>query len=289
MLGSCIDVITMAGTPVGIREHLQTKPDCPAQYQDARQLPVSEVVSLIFDTHDGASRLKSGGSGVPLSSTLILTNERLIVEMSGAGKLALDEGLFARCVEVRCDAPHGAFHNIHGAESPAQFAKQLESDTGQFYGATWEYWLSTLSANWDFVVKKFGAWLPRVKDKLVKRIGDACHKRVNNRILDGMAFSAWVGVIASHFNVLPLTKDEVIDSFAVVLTEVFARQSEGTTPLAKQIIAALKGLFDENPHRFPDFKTAQDQRSPMSVYGYRYTSKKYGDLVIPPEISGGYK
>ena len=280
MIGSCNDVKTMTGTPVGIREHLQTKPDCPVFYQDTRQFPVSELSSLIFDVHDGASRLKSGGNGVPLSSTLIVTNERFIVEMSGAGKLALDEGLFARCVEVGCDAPHGAFHNIHGAASPAQFAKQLESDTGQFYGATWEYWLTMLSTNWGFVVKKSNTWLPLVKSKLVERLGDACHKRVNNRILDGMAFSAWVGVIASHLNVLPLTKKEIIDSFAVVLTEAFARQEEGTTPLAKQIIATLKGLLDENPHRFPDFKTAQDQRSPMSVYGYRYTSKKYGDLFL---------
>ena len=280
ILGSCDEVKTMTGTPVGIREHLHTKPDCPVFYQDTRQFSVSEVVNLIFDTHDGASRLKSGGSGIPISSTLILTNERLIVEMSGAGRLALDEGIFARCVEVRCDAPHGAFHNIHEAESPAQFAKQLENDTGKYYGATWEYWLTILSANWEFVSEKFNSWLPLVKRKLAKRIGDVCHQRVNNRILDGMAFSAWVGVIASHFNVLPLTKNEVIDSFAVVLTEVFARQSEGTTPLAKQIVVALKGLLDENPYRFPDLKMSQGQRSAMSVYGYRYTSKKYGDLFL---------
>lgn len=279
-IGSCDEVKTMTGTPVGIREHLQTKPDCPVFYQDTRQFPVSELSNLLFDVHDGASRFKSGSSGVPLSSTLILTNERLIVEMSGAGKLALDEGLFARCVEIGCDAPYGAFHNIHGAESPAQFAKQLENDTGQYYGATWEYWLTMLSANWDFVVKKFDTWLPRVKSKLVERLGDACHKRVNNRILDGMAFSAWVGVIASHFGVLPLTKNEVIDSFAVVLAEVFARQSEGTTPLAKQIIATLKGLIDENPYRFPDFRTLQDRSSPTSVYGYRYTTKKDGELFL---------
>ena len=86
MIGPC-DVKTMTGTPVGVREDLLSKPDLPVCYQDSRQFAYGDLLDLLFDVTNGATRLKSGTDYAEIAAILILTNERFLEEMNGSSKV----------------------------------------------------------------------------------------------------------------------------------------------------------------------------------------------------------
>lgn len=280
MLGSCVEVRTMSGTPIGIREHLLSKSDVPVFFQDTRQFTPEDLIALIFDVADGATRLKSGAKYESISATMILSNERNIVDMASTGKLALDEGIFARSIEVECDAEFGAFHNIHGAGSPAQFAKELEDATAKYQGAVWPFWLRKLSENWDIVLKRHSEWLPKVKGLLAKKAGDASQLRINNRILDKLSFAAWTGVVAAKMGILPLERTEIIEAFAVVLRQSIAQQESGSTPLARRVVSQVKGYLDEHGARFPKLALCNQAQPGAALSGYKVASKTHGELFL---------
>lgn len=285
LIGPCSDVRTMSATPAGIREYLLTKPDMPAFFQDARQFPASELISLIFDLADGATRLKSGTSNTnesAIASTLILSNERHLVDMKRTGETLLDEGIFARCLEIDCNAQYGAFHDIHDAESPNEFAKQLETATSNYYGTAWPRWLRAISKNFEKIIASHRTLFPEIRQKLVENGGSESLKRVNNRIVESLAFSAWVGVIASKCKVLPLTQEEIVTAFSVALDQYINRQKNGVTPLTELIVAKIRGILDEQSNRFPTLDQFGKHVNGHAPSGYTHETKAGEKVYLWP-------
>lgn len=281
MIGHPEEVKTMSGTKIGIAETLLANPDAPTFFQDSRQLQSSDdLIGLIFDAADGAARLKNGLGQPRIKSTMILSNERLIEDMSFSGKNKIDEGVYARCLEIKCDAKFGAFHDIHEEDSPAEFAKKLANGCRKYYGGVWVEWIASLSNNWDFVLEKYQKWLEKVRQMIVDKISSQANARVNNRIIDSMAFSAWVGVVASELNIIPLKKSEVVDAFAHVLDQYLSRHALGTGPASNKLIAEVKGLLDENKSKFQNIENYDEEHARNGGYGYYSISKKNGKLYL---------
>lgn len=277
--GPITDVRTMSGTPVGIRELLAANPDVPVFFQDTRQFATPELIDLIFDVADGAARLISGSTKASIASTMILSNERRIIDMPKSKTLGLDEGLYARCLEIDCTAEFGVFHDIHDAPSAAEFAKQLERHSREYYGSVWPAWIDALSENWVEVTQLYEKWEPVVRKKLIKKVGDAANMRVNNRILDALVFSAWAGVIASRLKILPITKDEVIEAYALVLQQTIAQQTNGATPLATSLFEAIKVVLADNS-KFNELQFFNRCNGTSSLLGYRTQTKNHGNLYL---------
>lgn len=285
LIGPCSEVLTMSGTPAGIREYLLTKPDMPVFFQDARQFPATELISLIFDLADGATRLKSGTNNTnesAIASTLILSNERHLVDMKRTGEMLLDEGIFARCLEIDCSAQYGAFHDIHDAESPNEFAKQLEIATSNYYGTLWPRWLRSISKHFEKIVASHQTLFPKIRQKLVESGGNESLQRVNNRIVESLAFSAWVGVIASKCKVLPLTQDEIVTAYSVALDQYITRQKNGVTPLTELIVAKIRGFLDEQSNRFPTLDKFGQHNDGHTPIGYTHKTKAGETVYLWP-------
>jgi len=278
-IGSIDKVISMSGTKIGIIEHLLDRPDSPVFFQDIRQNDnIDNFIDLVFDTADGAGRLKSGEEQKKIAATMLLSNERLVVDMVSR-KVPIDEGVYARLFELVCCAPHGAFHDLHDCDTAANFADTIKENSAKYYGAVWPAWLQVLSKNWPKVLELYKAWLPKVKAAIAKRAGEAAHGRVNNRILDAMSFSAWAGLIAVNFNILPIKRIEIIDAFGLVMREYIDRQAAGSTPLTDQLVSAVRGCLDEGSGRFPRLKTFNDGQH-STVYGFRRKSRRHGELYL---------
>ena len=121
----------------------------------------------------------------------------------------IEEGIYARYFELVCCAPHGAFHNLHEFDDAAEFADNLKEKCERYFGAVWPALLLALSKDWSLVEKLYKEQLPKVKRAIAKRAGDGNYGRVTNRIMDALSFSAWVGVLACRFKVLPIKSVEI--------------------------------------------------------------------------------
>lgn len=279
--GPIDDVISMSGTKAGIIEYLLNHPDRQVCFQDMRQNDnVDNLIGLIFDSADGAGRMRFGEALQKIAATMILSNERLLVDMVRGKTAQIEEGIYARYFELVCCAPHGAFHNLHEFEDGAEFADNLKKNCEQYYGAVWPAFLEVLSKDWSVVGNLYNEQLPKVKASIAKRAGEADYGRVTNRILDSLSFSAWVGILACRFKVLPIKSVDIIDAFGLVMKEHVARQSSGSTPLVEELVSDVRGCIDEGVGRFPPLADFGDENHRSSIHGYRWKAKKHGELIL---------
>lgn len=280
LIGSIDEVATMVGSEAGLTAALADQNDRPVCFQDTRQVKNSQIfLGLLFSSADGAKRMVIGAKDGKLAATMILSNERLLADMPNT-KGSLDEGIYARFFEIYCNAEYGVFHNLHNAPSAADFAKSITADCSKYYGVMWPAWIQELSENWDEVLELHKKWIPKIKSKIVKRVGEVAEDRVTNRILDALTFSAWSGCIARKLGLLTVSNDEIVDAFTLVLTEYIARQASGATPLGDQVIAEVRGCLDVNVGNFPDLKSFNDPNPRAGILGYRTGTKKYGELFL---------
>lgn len=219
-------VRTMTGTAIGITEEILKHNHISVFFQDTRQIKDRQIlIDLIFSIADGASYMKSGAKRKNNSATVFLSNERFLADMATVKNSAIDEGVYARLFEIYCDAPYGVFHELHGFKDGKKFADMIENNCEVNYGAIWPSWIKVLSENWLEVVTLHDKWLPKVKAKIAKTAGSASLGRVNDRVLDSLSFSAWAGLIASHFNIFPIGKDEIVEAFGLVMKKYVSRQA----------------------------------------------------------------
>jgi hypothetical protein len=281
IIGDPDEVITMSGTRIGILDHLASKPDQPAFLQDTRQSDsAADLLNIIFEVADGAGRLRRGESPRKIAASMILSNERNLIDMAGEKKGSLDDGIFSRVLEINLTRTEGAFHHFHGEPSAADFATKLEQIYSECYGTAWPVWLKALSDQWPTVEQLYEKWLPLVKAKIAKYAGAAEISAISNRLLDALAFSAWAGCIASRFGILPIERAEITDAFGLVFAEHVALQLKATTPVGDKLIKDVRGFLDENYARFPDLKSFDSDTPRPTVYGYRRVSRRHGDVFL---------
>jgi hypothetical protein len=281
MIGHPSEVRTMSGTKAGIQSHLAAKPDQPVYFQDARQIDnANDLLDIIFDVADGAGKMKFGNPPKTIAAAMILSNERNFMDMAKVQKGSIDEGIYARLLEINFDGPHGAFHNLHGEPSAADFAKKLEAVFSECYGTVWPAWLKSVSSHWTEVTDLHAQWIPKIKTKIAIHADGIQISAINSRLLDALVFYAWVGCIASHLGILPVKKAEIADAFGFVFAQQLLRQLKGTTPLGDRLIKHVCGFLDENHARFPslDYFDVDTHRS--GVLGYRYSTKSGDDVFL---------
>jgi hypothetical protein len=279
--GNQVGVLQMAGTEVGIYEQLESCADRPICFQDLRQFAsVEGFMRLVFSSADGATRVKHRTPPRQLSSSPIISNERGVMDISTRNAGSLDEGLFARYIELMTDGPFGMFHYLHGAKDAKEFAESLSAATEKYHGTVWPAWLQALSENWQWVLDRYDRWSPLLRKKIAAYAGDDELSAVDNRMLDGLVFSAWAGVIASILGILPLKPSEVRDAFGLVFAEHINRRRTGNTPLADKVIAEVRGYIDAHSGRFPVLKWFDGEESRSSISGYQYNLKNIGKVYL---------
>ena len=283
MLGAPSDVKTMSGTRIGILDYIASRPDLPVLFQDTRQLDsTNDFIRLIFDIAEGADRLRYGEKPRKMAATVITSNECNIVDMARGKNVGFDEGLCARILEINLSRPNGAFHNLHGEDSPAAFAKRIETYMGELYGTAWPVWLAKLQENWPSVIK-YRKFMPSVKQAILKHTTTLEISAIQNRLLDALAFSAWAGCLASHFGVLPIKKSDIYRAFGLVLSEQFARQAKGFTPVGEQLLKDVRGHIDENSSHFPPLTDFSEERQ-QKIAGYHVKIKNHALYLFLPSV-----
>lgn len=276
----------LQGTAIGVIDRLSQSPGQAVCFQDSRQFAsADEFQSLLFSVADASSRFKYGQTTKPLQCTLILSNERSLLDMAARDKANLDEGVFGRYLEIHAESAHGMFHDIHEADNAAEFARELETRAEEYSGAVWPVWIASLAHNWHKSIRNNNHNFKHEQDELffgLDELGleESELEAVDQRLIREAAFSLWAGVLASEMGVIPFSKNEIRTAFQQVLKAYLGHRKSGRTPVAERVIEAVRGYVDQNPMRFPKLEDYGSNEVKNGCSGYRHKTRDGQELIL---------
>lgn len=270
------------GSEPGFRQHLSQYPGQCVCYQDIQLSgDISKIIRLIFGLADSSSRHLKDGPNEPLNCVTIFSNERSIIEMSRCDHRDINGGLFARVFEIYADAPYGMFHDIHDADSSGDFAKHLHQLASQNAGVVWPAWIQAISDHWNDIEGWWKRGFPAVSKRVFAHVdlGNQL-SAVDRRMVDELAYSAWIGIVANKLGILPFNADDIHAAFGEVITSQVARRGKGQTPLAKRAIETVRGYIDQNRGRFPPLSDYGTEKVRAGIVGYQHINKRGEELYL---------
>lgn len=271
----------LQGTAIGVIDRLSQSPGQAVCFQDSRQFAsADEFQSLLFSVADASSRFKYGQTTKPLQCTLILSNERSLLDMAARDKANLDEGVFGRYLELHAESKHGMFHDIHEADSAAEFARELETRAEEFSGAVWPIWIDSLAKKWRDIESGYLSEFNTEQYYLLSQLGGDKLTAVDQRLIREFGFSMWAGILASELKILPFSEEEISKTFQHVLKSYLARRSAGMPPCTERVIEVVRGYIDQNPGRFPKLEDYGSNEVKNGCSGYRHKTRDGQELIL---------
>ena len=279
-------VQSASATDLGLREFAEEHVDEAACIEETRQMSnVGGLFRLIYDVSSGGHRLISRASHAPrgtqpLRSVLIFSNEKNLHDMSAAHRQPLDEGIEARVFELRINAQFGAFHALPPGMTAAEFSDYLSRRAKETNGAVWPVWLRLLADNAPSIRR----WKAKHFATLIEDIDPQYAQRssVQKRLLNLVASWAFAGCVAAQLKLLPVTRDEIVNAFALVVAEKFAADEQSSTPFAEQVLSEVRHIVDAQAGNFLRWPPG-DAGDARNAYGYRkHIDGKDVFLFFPP-------
>ncbi|MBV5311218.1 DUF927 domain-containing protein, partial [Chromatium okenii] len=179
------------------------------------------------------------------------------------------------------------FTNYHNNE-PHIFVDNLKEACGNFYGTAGPTFIASLLQNTsddaslsELISKQF-----RTAKEVLRSDIKTTLIPEQGRVVDRLALFLTAGYLASEFNILPYTKDEIIDAVRVVRDNWFA----GNTDLADKDrgIKAVIAFLQQNIARFvaidKDGNKPIDVSEPYKLAGYRQKRSMGNCFLIIPSV-----
>lgn len=278
---------TFAGTTKGVEGKLREHSDAPAFMDELRQADVpSDLVKLVFDLENGASRKVSSGSQQvvqrgALRVALVLANESTLVEITSGSRVKINEGLAARLIEVHIEGPYGAFHILPPDMTAKQFSEHMKQVTSRFYGAVWDAWVPAVAKNSQRIRDSLPEKLAQAEEELLQ--GLPVEDPVTARLVRGMAVWARAGLMAVRAKLLDTDRETIMAALRLVLEEHLKRNVHGSHSVADQVVKAVRACIDQNLGKFPplaQFHSAQHS----GIYGYRVGHGEDAEYLFLPSV-----
>lgn len=281
------DIETFAGTTKGVEGKLREHSDTPAFMDELRQADVpAELVKLVFDLENGASRKVSSASQQvvqrgPLRVALVAANESSLAEITSGTNVKVNEGIGARLIEVHIQAPHGAFHVLLANMTAKQTSEHMTDVTSRLYGTAWDVWVSSTAKKAQNVRKWLAENLVQVEEELVQ--GLQVNSPVTARLVRGMAAWACAGLLAMRFKLLDTDRKVIIAAVRLVLEEHLKRNVHGSHSVAEQVVGAVRACIDQNASKFPPLAQFHSPEH-SGIYGYRVGQGEDAEFLFLPSV-----
>lgn len=281
------DLKPASGTAKGIHMLMGDYPDEPFFLDDAHKLDdPAGLLRLGFNVGNSASRVVGSAAqtavvGKSVHCLLIASAERTIAESALSRAVQIDAGYGARVFELIVGAKHGVFNALDDGAEPAAFAKALATQSKRYYGAVWPAWVEAVARDLAKLKAKQRSWMPQIRQRLESAVeGD---DPVVGRMIDGYAGWLFALVLAIKYELIPLSKSEVIDAFCSVLTEQEQLRGAGKTQQQHEILSAVRFALDRNRQSFVPW---EDRNRPVNaMWGYtRNLGGKNFYLLLPPML-----
>lgn len=267
------EVLTMNSTVIGLNEYMVDHPDQAVYFEDAHgALAAAPLIQGIMDAGNSGGRLRSKrgvtGSAVdPVLCSMILSAERGVLETARANRKDINSGVFARLLEVHM-GQHGMFDNLCGFQDGAELAKHVKTESPKYMGLIGSTLLAHVGADW---AKARLLWIKKeqaIRSEIVKVAGSTGINGLNARLLDGLAFAAFIGCLLVHYKVVTVKRSDVYDSFGMVFKEHMERLKATSSPVAQSVIEAVRHFIQTNQGRFIPLAQAADASKPNGLAGY---------------------
>jgi hypothetical protein len=281
------EIESFSGTTKGIAAFLAQYRDCPVFMDEIRQADViADIIKLIFDLINGASRKTSSASQASLrtdslSCGLNLANESSLMEMATGSRARINEGTGARIFELHLQAPYGAFHARPNGMNGKQLSEYLEQASARRYGSFWDKLIPEVAKNAANIRQWISKQLPLIEAELLE--GLPVNDPVTVRLVRGMAAWACAGLLAIRFKLLNTDRKTLLAAIRLVLEEHVQRNTHGSHSIAEQVISTLCNEIDRNTNKFPSLATFYTSDH-SGIYGYYRADDKYGTYLILPSV-----
>ncbi len=281
------DIETFAGTTKGIEAKLREHSDAPAFMDELRQADVpADLVKLVFDLENGASRKVSSGSQQvvqrgALRNGMVIANEGSLAEITLTSQVKVHEGTGARLLEVRIQAPHGAFHVLPANMTAKQFSEHMKDVTSRFHGAVWDAWVTLIAKKAQKVRKWLAENLAQVEEELLQ--GLQVNNPVTARLVRGMAAWACAGLLAVRYKLLDADRKVIIAAVRLVLEEHLKRNVHGSHSIAEQVLGAVRACIDQNASKFPPLAQFHSPEH-SGIFGYRVGHGEDAEFLFLPSV-----
>jgi Domain of unknown function (DUF927) len=266
-------VISLNATPVGLHDLLADRPDQPVFLDDVNLVHSAPALfSAIMDVGNGAGRIRARSTTrdrpvEPVTSTLIMSAERGLAETARLARQPLNAGIFARVFEMGL-GEHGIFDDLCGEADGSALAKYIAKAGPEYRGVLGAAFLDAVSADWSRVQRLHDRNLGTVRAAIEEAADGRPLDALSGRLLDGLAFAAFAGCLASTLGVLDVPRKRIKSAFRLVFGEHLERLTEASTPIAEEAIGAVRHFIQTNPARFLPLAQASGPQKVNNLAGY---------------------
>lgn len=197
-------------------------------------------------------------------------------------KYRLNAGAYARTFEVYL-GEHGIFDDLCGRQDGAVLASELMTAAQEFRGVLGRRFYKAVASRWDEVQAMRSDHWDRVRQSIAKSAHEGELNALNGRLLDGLAFAALIGVIASKLEVLDVKPGTLMNAFRVVFREHLDR-TKAATPVAQQVIEEVRHFLQVNQGRFLPFQRAAEATERTGLAGFRKPGGDGDEFLFYPGV-----
>lgn len=259
-------------------------------------------VAYMLGNGQGKQRAsRSGGSRAPATWNIMYlsTGEVSLADIAREGKPGKSPmaGQEVRILDVPADAGKGMglFENIHGADSPEAFSRQIKSAGDEYYGTASLAFIQELAAIHGDVGDMIAASVADFVATQVPAGADGQVQRAARRF--GLVAAA--GELATALDILPWPKNEAFGAAAVMFRAWVARRGGIGSAEDRNIVERMRAFLETHgSSRFSPVNDQDDtyQRPVINRAGF-YSSRQIGGetvreyLILPEafkEIFAGF-
>ncbi len=266
-------VISLNATPVGLHDLLADSPDQPVFLDDVNLVHSAPALfSALMDVGNGAGRIRARSTtrerpADPVTATLIMSAERGLADTARLARQPLNAGIFARVFEMGL-GEHGIFDDLCGGADGSALAKYLQMAGPEYRGVLGSAFLERVAADWSRVKNLHERHLGQVREEIEEAAGDHELNALSGRLLDGLTFAAFAGCLATKLGVLEVQRKQVTTALGLVFGEYLERMAGAATPIAEEVIAAVRHYIQTNPARFLPIAQASQPVKANGLSGY---------------------
>jgi uncharacterized protein (DUF927 family) len=221
---------------------------------------VGEITYLIANAV-GKARMSAGGRLQRRSAwrtTFLSSGERTLSEHMRHGGRVVKAGQEVRLIDVPAEAGVGLglFEDLHGIDSSATFAKQLEEAATEYYGVAIRAFLHEL------VIRDQENLSQQVRGFRQKFLEDHVAPGLSGyvlRICNRFSLVAAAGELATSFGVLPWASGEALKAASRCFSDWMNQREKGDDSEVKVALARVQEfLIESGESRFPDVQVLRN-------------------------------
>lgn len=278
---------TFNTTEIGLHDYLCEQGAQAVFFDDAHgEDAAAPLFRAVMDVGNGGGRMRSRLSfGAEQHQTiqcvLIVSAERSLMETARAAGKSPASGVFARILEIFPGA-HGMFEVLGDFKQSADLARHIEQVSPAYAGVVGDAFVKEMAAK--FAVAQRLWHQRRGKLKAIVR-GEAkaeSSSGVNDRVLESLAFCAFIGHMGVQFGVLGVGHKAVNLAVSGLFQEHLNRLQSTRTPVGQAAIEAVRHFILTNPARFLPIEQAADPVKPNQLAGYFKRGKQGGLFLFFP-------